>query len=105
MRGHFRYSGTLMPVDDWPEGATLGSVWCLEAICAGVSALPADPPLPSTPQARVSSYPSPAEATSAPSQVWMISCSLLTWATFVPPAAWATSALSSRGVDPPTTLM
>ena len=38
--------GTLTPPDDWPEGATLGSVWRLETICAGVSALTADPTLP-----------------------------------------------------------
>ena len=41
-----RARGTLTPPDDWPEGATLGSAWCLEAVCAGVSALVADPPLP-----------------------------------------------------------
>ena len=51
-----RARDTLTPPDDWPEGATLGLVWCLEAVCAGVSALAADP---STPRARVSSYPSP----------------------------------------------
>ena len=39
--------GTLTPPDDWPEGATLGSAWRLEAICAGVSALAADRPPPS----------------------------------------------------------
>ena len=32
--------------DDWPEGATLGSAWRLEAVYAGVSALAADPPPP-----------------------------------------------------------
>ena len=42
----FRARGTLMPPDDWPEGATLGSAWCLEAVCAGVSALAADTPPP-----------------------------------------------------------
>ena len=41
-----RARGTLMPLEDWPEGATLGSVWCLEAICAGFSALAADPSPP-----------------------------------------------------------
>ena len=41
-----RARGTLTPPDDWPEGATLGSVWRLEAICACVSALTADPPPP-----------------------------------------------------------
>jgi len=35
--------GTLTPPDDWPEGATLGSAWRLEAVYAGVSALAADP--------------------------------------------------------------
>ena len=39
-----RARGTLTPPDDWPKGATLGSVWHLEAVCAGVSALTADPP-------------------------------------------------------------
>ena len=38
--------GTLTPPDDWPEGATLGSAWRFEAVCAGVSALAADPPPP-----------------------------------------------------------
>ena len=38
--------GTLTAPDDWPEGATLGSAWSPEAICAGVSALTADPPPP-----------------------------------------------------------
>ena len=38
--------GTLTPPDDWPEGATLGSAWCLEAICAGVFTLAANPPMP-----------------------------------------------------------
>ena len=41
-----RARGTLTPPDDWPKGATLGSVWHLEAICAGISALAADPPPP-----------------------------------------------------------
>ena len=41
-----RARGTLMPLDDWPEGATIGSVWCLEAFCAGFSALAADPSPP-----------------------------------------------------------
>ena len=41
-----RARGTLTPPDDWPEGATLGSAWCLEAVCAGISALAADPPPP-----------------------------------------------------------
>ena len=41
-----RAHGTLTPPDDWPEGATLGSAWCLEAVCAGISALAADPPPP-----------------------------------------------------------
>ena len=39
-----RANGTLTPPDDWPEGATLGSVWHLEAVCSGVSVLAADPP-------------------------------------------------------------
>ena len=38
--------GTLTPPDDWPEGATLGSAWHLEAVYAGVPVLAADPPLP-----------------------------------------------------------
>ena len=37
---------TLTPPDDWPEGATLGSAWRLEAVYAGVSVLAADPPPP-----------------------------------------------------------
>ena len=41
-----RARDTLTPPDDWPEGATLGSAWRLEAVCAGVSALAADPPPP-----------------------------------------------------------
>ena len=41
-----RAHGTLTPPDDWPEGATLGSAWRLEAVCVGVSALAADPPPP-----------------------------------------------------------
>ena len=41
-----RAHGTLPPPDNWPEGATLGSAWRLEAICAGLSALAADPPPP-----------------------------------------------------------
>ena len=41
-----RARGTLTPPEDWPEGATLGSIWRLEAVCAGVSALAADLPLP-----------------------------------------------------------
>ena len=41
-----RACGMLTPPDDWPEGATLGSAWRLEAVCAGISALAADPPLP-----------------------------------------------------------
>ena len=41
-----RAHGTLTPPDDWPESATLGSAWCLEVVCAGVSALAADPPPP-----------------------------------------------------------
>ena len=41
-----RARGTLTPPDDWPEGATLGSAWCLEAVCTGISALAADPPPP-----------------------------------------------------------
>ena len=40
------HCGTLTPPDDWPEGATLGSVWHLEAVCACVSALTTDPPPP-----------------------------------------------------------
>jgi hypothetical protein len=36
--------GTLTPPDYWPEGASLGSAWRLEAICAGVSALATDLP-------------------------------------------------------------
>ena len=38
--------GTLTPPDNWSEGATLGWAWRLEAVCAGVSALAADPPPP-----------------------------------------------------------
>ena len=41
-----RARGMLTHPDDWPEGATLGSAWRLEAVCAGVSALAADPPPP-----------------------------------------------------------
>ena len=41
-----RARGTLTPPDNWPEGATLGSAWRLEAICAGISALATDPPQP-----------------------------------------------------------
>ena len=41
-----RDRGTLTPPDDWPEGATLGSAWRLEAVCMGISALTADPPPP-----------------------------------------------------------
>ena len=41
-----RAHGTLTPPDDWPEGATLGSAWRLEAICVGVSVLATDPPPP-----------------------------------------------------------
>ena len=41
-----RAPGMLTPPDDWPEGATLGSVWHLEAVCACVSALTTDPPPP-----------------------------------------------------------
>src|SRR6185312_14896805 len=41
-----RARGTLTPPDDWPEGATLRSVWRLEAVCVGVSARAADPPPP-----------------------------------------------------------
>ena len=41
-----RARGTLTPPDDCPEGAPLGSAWHLEAVCAGVSALAADPPPP-----------------------------------------------------------
>ena len=41
-----RARGTLTPPDDWPEGATLGSTWHLEAVCMGVSAHAADPPTP-----------------------------------------------------------
>ena len=41
-----RARGTLTPPDDWPEGATLGSAWCLEAVCTGISALAVDPPPP-----------------------------------------------------------
>ena len=37
------HCGTLTPPDDWPEGATLGSAWRLEAVCTGVCALVADP--------------------------------------------------------------
>ena len=56
-----RAHGTLTPLDDLPKGVVLGSAWSLEAICADVSALAADP---STPRPRVSSYPSPVEMTS-----------------------------------------
>jgi len=41
-----RARGTLTPPNDWPEGATLGSAWRLEAVCTGVSALAANPPPP-----------------------------------------------------------
>ena len=41
-----RARSTLTPPDDWPEGTTLRSIWRLEAVCAGVSALTADPPPP-----------------------------------------------------------
>ena len=41
-----RARGTLTPPDDWPEGATLGSAWRLEAIYTSVSALTTDPPPP-----------------------------------------------------------
>jgi hypothetical protein len=41
-----RARGTLTPPDDWPEGATLGLAWRLEAFCTGVSTLAADPPPP-----------------------------------------------------------
>ena len=41
-----RARGMLTPLDDWHEGATLGSAWGLEAVCAGISALAADPPPP-----------------------------------------------------------
>ena len=34
----------MIPPDDWPEGATLGSAWRLEAVCADVSTLAMDPP-------------------------------------------------------------
>jgi hypothetical protein len=37
--------------------------------------------------------------------VWTMSCPLPAWVTFIPPPARATSTLSSRGVDPPMTLM
>ena len=98
-----RAHGTLTPPDDWPEGATLGSAWRLEAVCAGISSLTTDPPPPvDTTGAGVLL---PIVGTSAPSRVWTISCPLPAWATFVPPPAWATFALSSRGADPPTTLM
>ena len=41
-----RAHGTLMPLDDSPEGIVLGSAWSLEAVCADVSALAAEPPPP-----------------------------------------------------------
>ena len=41
-----RVRGTLTPPNDWPEGATLGSVWRLEAIYVDVSAPTTDPPPP-----------------------------------------------------------
>ena len=41
-----RARGTLTAPDDWPEGATLGSVCRLEAVCAGIFALAADLPPP-----------------------------------------------------------
>ena len=41
-----RARGPLTPLDDWPEGVVLGSAWSLEAVCAGVSTLAADPPPP-----------------------------------------------------------
>ena len=100
-----RARGTLVPPDDWPEGTTLGLIWRLEAVYAGVSALTADPPPPVDTQARVSSYPSPAGATSAPSRASTISCPLPARATLVPPPAWVTSALSSWGATPPVMLV
>ena len=39
-----RARGTLTPLDDRPEGVVFGSAWSLEAVCADVSALAADPP-------------------------------------------------------------
>jgi len=41
-----RARGTLTPLDDLPEGVVLGSDWTIEAVCADVSALTADPPPP-----------------------------------------------------------
>ena len=41
-----RARSTLARPDNWPEGATLRSAWCLEAVCAGISSLNADSPPP-----------------------------------------------------------
>ena len=41
-----RARGMMTHPDDWPEGATLGSAWRLEAVCAGVPALATDSPPP-----------------------------------------------------------
>ena len=92
-----RARGTMMPPDVWPEGTTLGSAWHLEAFCAGVSALDADPPPPVDTAGAGVLLPVAGGATSAPSRVWAISYPLPAWAIFVPLPARAISALSSRG--------
>ena len=103
--------GTLMPPDDWPEGATLGPAWRLEAVCAGVPDLAADPPPPvagtvssRSPLVRASFASPPTLTPLAPPRAWMTSRPLPTRATSVPPSAWVISAPPLQGADPPMTL-
>ena len=101
-----RARGTLMPPDDWPEGATLGLAWRLKAVCAVVSALAADPPMPPVDTAGAGVLlPVTGGGDLCPVMGVDDLLPAAGGATFIPPPARATSALSPRGADPPMTLM
>jgi len=101
-----RARDTLMPPNDWPEGATLGSAWRLEAVCAGVSALAADPPPPPVDTAGAGVLlPVTGGGDLCPVTGVDDLLPAASVGTFVPPPARVTFALSSRGADPPMTLM
>ena len=100
-----RARGTLTPPDDWPEGATLGSAWRLEAICAGLSALAADPPPPvdATSMGVLSLIAGAGDLFLAPGVDDL--CPVVGADDLPHASAWATSAPPLQGADPPTTLM
>jgi hypothetical protein len=100
-----RARGMRMALDDWPKGATLGSAWRLEAICAGVSALAADrpPPVDATSTGVLSLVAGVGDLFLASAVDDL--CPVVGADDLPPASAWATSSPPLWGADPPMTMM